>query len=258
MWADMLADGRVKRAEIGFMPWLGVIVGQKDTHANGETDDTVYALNAPSRTFDLVANAFDDAYYPEIVTVAGCNTCHDALATTFHSPDRGGSLKICRLCHVPSSGGSHLEMQSRSIDSYVHAIHSFQAFDPGDIDMTDPVEKVRYEHHIEHTYPNFSITNCESCHTAGSYNVPDQSKSLPGVLSKADTLPGGRNIGAVPSYITGPATRACGACHRAHMINEDNAGGLAAFNQHTRSNGYLLEAVTGLYDMVVAEIMGIF
>jgi hypothetical protein len=126
MWADMIADGTVKRAEIAVLPYLGKVVGQVDSHDNGETNDTVYAVNAPSRTFDLRTLAFDDGYYDPIVKVGtGCNTCHDALATTFHSPDRGGNIVVCRLCHVPSSGGSHLEMQSRSIDSYVHAIHLF-------------------------------------------------------------------------------------------------------------------------------------
>ena len=230
MWADMIADGSVKRAEIAVMPSLA-------------KDDTTVALNAPSRTFDLLANAFDDGFYKAIVKVAdGCNTCHDALATTFHSPDRGGNIVVCRLCHVTTSGGSHLEMQSRSIDSYVHAIHSFQAFDIGDVNFADPVAAMRYDLHIEHEYPNFTITNCESCHNEGAFEVPDQSKSLPGLLSKSDSVQNwDRNIGTVPGYVTGPASRACGSCHRARMINEDEAGELVSFNQHTKQGGYLIE-----------------
>jgi hypothetical protein len=38
----------------------------------------------------------------------------------------------------------------------------------------------------------------------------------------------------VPAYVTGPATKACGGCHRAQMINEDQAGGLAVLLQHFR------------------------
>ena len=30
----------------------------------------------------------------------------------------------------------------------------------------------------------------------------------------------------MPSYVSGPATRACGGCHRAHYINEDDCPGL--------------------------------
>ncbi len=110
-------------------------------------DDLMLALNAPSRTFDLGKNDFDDEFYSPIVKVVdGCNDCHEALATTFHSPDRGGNVVVCRMCHIVKSGASHLEMQSRSIDSYVHAIHMSQQFDVGDIDFADPVQadKVQY------------------------------------------------------------------------------------------------------------------
>jgi len=231
MWADMIADGSVKRAEIAVMPRLE------------DADGVRLALNSPSRTFDLRTNAFDDGFYSPIVKVAdGCNACHDALATTFHSPDRGGNIVTCRLCHITKSGGSHLEMQSRSIDSYVHAIHSFQAFDIGDVNFADPVEAMRYDLHVEHVYPNFTIKNCESCHNEGAFEVPDQSRSLPGLLSRSDSVESwDRNIGNVPSYITGPGSRACGSCHRARLINEDEAGELVSLNQHTKQGGYLIE-----------------
>ena len=61
------------------------------------------------------------------------------------------------MCHITKSGGSHLEMQSRSIDSYVHAIHSGQAFDVADIDFKDPVQALKYEHHISMPYPTHAI-----------------------------------------------------------------------------------------------------
>ncbi len=229
MWADMIADGTIKRAEISVLPALA------------DTDDEIVALNAPSRTFDLVANTFDDDFYSDIVDVEeGCNSCHDALATTFHSGNRGGNIKVCRTCHVTLSRGSHLELQSRSIDSYIHAIHSFQAFDPGDIDFENEVLAAKYELHVEHTIPMFTIKNCEACHTEGTYEVPDQTKSLPGALSGTDSVED-RNIGDYPIYITGPASRACGGCHRADLINEDAASELASFFQHTAQGGYLIE-----------------
>ncbi len=250
-WADLIADGTVKRVEIAVMPTL--------VDANGVT----LALNAPSRTFDLGANAFADDFYSPIVKVAdGCNNCHDALATTFHTPDRGGNVVVCRMCHITKSGGSHLEMQSRSIDSYVHAIHSGQAFDIGDIDFADPVQALHYEHHIEFPYPTHGITNCESCHEADAYNVPDQTKSLPGLLSASSELSGrDRKIGTIPSVVTGPASRACGGCHRATLINEDAAGELVPFNQHTKQGGYLIDARKDASDIlmdVIDQIMAMF
>ena len=88
--------------------------------------------------------------------------------------------------------------------------------------------------------------------------MPSQGASLPGLLSAADEWATDRNIGAVPSYITGPATRACGACHRTHAIKEDDGNKLVALNQHMGSNGYLLENVDGLLDLVIMHVMSLF
>jgi OmcA/MtrC family decaheme c-type cytochrome len=241
-WADLITDNTVKRVEIAVIPELEDAAGD------------VVSLNAPSRTFDLATNDFDDDFYSPIVKLEdGCNNCHDALATNYHSPDRGGSIVVCRMCHITKSRGSHLEMQSRSLDSYIHSIHEMQPFDIGDMNFTDPVEELMYEHHIGFPYPTHDIQNCESCHIEGTYNVPDQSMSLPGVLSASDSPLEGwdRNIGEVPLYITGPASRACGSCHRAAMINEDDVNELVSFNQHVRMGGYLIEAP----DDYTADIM---
>ena len=87
---------------------------------------------------------------------------------------------------------------------------------------------------------------------------PDQSKSLPGLLSATDVVKD-RAITDVPSFVTGPATRACGGCHRAVLINEDNANGLALFNRHTTQYGYMVEAgekplvtLGGVFDQIMA------
>jgi OmcA/MtrC family decaheme c-type cytochrome len=250
-WASMISDGTVKRVEIAVIPTLV------------DANEVTLALDAPSRTFDLGANAFSDGFYGPIVDVAGgCENCHDALATNYHSPDRGGNIVVCRMCHITKSGGSHLEMESRSIDSYVHAIHSGQAFDIGDIDFSDPVQALHYQEHVEFPYPTHGITDCESCHVADTNNVPDQSASLPGLLSASDTVTGwDRNIGEIPSYVTGPASRACGGCHRATLINEDNAGELAVFNVHTQQGGYLVDAgddPSGTLGTIIDQIMAIF
>jgi hypothetical protein len=67
-----------------------------------------------------------------------------------------------------------------------------------------------------------------------------------------------RNIGDVPSFVTGPGARACGGCHRADIIAADDAGALGAFNQHTKANGYLVEDDEGVYEAVVERIMSLF
>jgi hypothetical protein len=63
---------------------------------------------------------------------------------------------------------------------------------------------------------------------------------MPGVLSKSYTI-SDRAIGTLPEYVTGPASRACGGCHRADFINADNAGELASFLAHTDAFGTLVE-----------------
>ncbi|MFY3744753.1 multiheme c-type cytochrome [Anaeromyxobacter sp. Red801] len=255
-WASMVADGTVKKVQVAVLPAVGLNQAQPVS-----TTNPAIAIAGATATVDLVGNAIVPAAYgTAIVDTAKCNKCHEALGTTFHSPSYGSATVVaCRTCHTVRDGGSHLEMQSRSIDSYVHAIHSMQPFDIQSIDFSDPVASMRYDHHVESTYPNFTILNCESCHNPNTYEVPDQFRTLPGVLSAARTLTGkDRNIGAVPSYVTGPASRACGSCHRAEMINEDLAGDLASFNAHTATFGFAIENGTGVFDEAVAKIMAIF
>ena len=226
----MIADGVIKTGIVTIAPRYEL------------ADGTDVGLDAVIMNFDVsdgseVADYFTGAN--ATIDNAKCEACHDKLAVTFHGGSGRSTVEACRNCHVTTSGGSHLEMASRSIDSYVHAIHSFQPFDIGDVDFTDPVEAMRYEHHVHATFPNFTITNCEACHTAGVYNVPDQAKSLPGLLAGSDAVDG-RGL-TIPEYVTGPASRACGACHRAEFINHDEFGALAAFNAHTEMGGTLVE-----------------
>ena len=244
----LIANGDVKMAEIGITPEL-------------ELGGTDVVLTAVSETFDLggsilVADYFQGAN--ATVDINKCNVCHDSLASSFHDGSgRGGDgVQVCKNCHTTTFPGSHLEMASRSIESYVHAIHSFQDFDVGDTFETfDPVLAKRYDQHTKHVFPNFTIRRCEACHMEGTYNVPDQTQSMPGVLAASDDVAtwyelvgglavedtAGRNIGTVPELVTGPASRACGGCHRARDINDDLAGNIASFNAHTAAGGTLEE-----------------
>ena len=245
----LIADGVIKTGAITIAPRYTTAAG------------VGVGLDAVIMNFDVadgteVADYFTDG--AATVDNAKCEACHDKLAVTFHGGSGRSTVEACRNCHVTTSGGSHLEMQSRSIDSYVHAVHSFQPFDIGDVDFTDPVEAMRYEHHAHATFPNFTITNCEACHTAGVYNVPDQAKSLPGLLAKSDSVDG-RGL-TVPEYVTGPASRACGGCHRADLLNENEFGALAAFNAHTEMGGTLVvndEDDVVLYG-IIDKIMAMF
>lgn len=266
-----IASGVIKKAEVMVLPSL--------ENADGD----VVGLNAVSKTVDVTAdgtNAFVSDYFQgdsALVKVekvdlgkgeSGCNSCHDQLAVTFHSGNRGGNIVVCRSCHVVTSGGSHLEGQSRSIDSYVHAIHRFQAFDVDNIDFNDAVEAAKYEEHTEFLFPDFAAINCERCHTEeravdnmarGTFDIPDQSKSMPGLLSATDELPG-FNINATPEVVVGPAARACGGCHRAQFIKEDNVGGYVTFNEHAKRFGYRVENDDddNMLYTIISYIMGLF
>jgi OmcA/MtrC family decaheme c-type cytochrome len=271
-WASLISSGAVKRVEISVLPKIQIQVGIDNTKTPPAPIMKSVAVNAPSKTLNLGTSAFESAFFGNaIVDVAKCNKCHDALATTFHGAERGGNVVVCRTCHTGLNPGAHLEMQSRSIDSYVHAAHSFQQFDINKVDFSDPVAKLKYGLRIEATYPMFTRMNCESCHVTSSltnpalkvtdasyyptYGAPDNSKSLPGVLSGSQTIMSVNNvitwdraIGSIPAYVTGPGSRACGGCHRANMINEDDASTLLGFYQHTgnQTGGYMVPVGTQL------------
>lgn len=227
-WADKLSDGTVNRVAIGVMPKLVI-------------NELPVAVDGLAVDFNLKANAIDKTN-PPVTSAERCEDCHGALATEFHSPEYGGSIELCAMCHVTKTGGSHLEMQSRSLDSYVHAIHSGQPFDTDEIDFSNPVEKMHYEHHVEFPYPKHG-TDCESCHLPGQHNLGDPAKYLPSLLSASNENESwGRKLDAEPAMVVGPATRVCGSCHKTRAINEDSNLKMELFKQHVLQNGYMIDA----------------
>jgi hypothetical protein len=84
---------------------------------------------------------------------------------------------------------------------------------------------------------------------------------MPGLLSGSYTLKNtDRAIGTVPPYVSGAGSRACAGCHKAELINEDDAGDLASLNSHLATNGILIDNTSPnsyLYG-ILDKIMGIF
>jgi hypothetical protein len=245
-YAAAIAAGQVKRIEIIIMP----VVGQDATAAVSATNLAVAAVGA-TQTVDVTQTNTDltlgrpDAngnpvWYKGIVDPKKCQACHDSLGTFWwHSPRNGSAGVVgCRVCHIVTSGAGFFEMQSRSIDSFLHAAHQMEigsvkgAFDP-----SNPVSTIQYEKHVEGNFPNFAgPLNCEACHYPGTYNPPDQSKSLPSLISQL--TPGlDRPLGTFAAEIVGPGARACGGCHRAQAINELDGNKLREFVAHVNMFG---------------------
>jgi OmcA/MtrC family decaheme c-type cytochrome len=236
-WANIINSGQVKRVEVAFLPSVGL-----DPTQLASTTNPPIAVAGKTQTIKIgTTTASAKVAATKIVDPVLCVACHDELGITFHNPNYGSAgVVACRICHFAGVGGSHLEMQSRSIDSYLHAVHSMQFFDINTIDPNDVVSNMRYNDHVDANYPNFAgPLNCESCHVSGTYDVPDQKKSLPGILSKSSNFMGNpvRPIPAQASVTVGPASRACGGCHRAQAINEGDGAKLAAFYGHMSDFG---------------------
>jgi OmcA/MtrC family decaheme c-type cytochrome len=270
-WATMLAS-TVTRFEVA------VLAKVKDPAAN------VLVTNAPSKTFWVGSGTLSTETKPAIVAEASCNKCHEAMA--FHYPEASGNIVVCRLCHNVRTGAAHLEMQSRNIDSYVHAIHEFQGFDIQGVDFTNKLKAMRFYKQQNDGFPNGGVVNCRACHVARppgqpvSYDPPANDASLPSIQSVAANIavrqgwkPGSTrppytpptftqvtsNIGPIPSFVTGAGSRACGGCHRAYPIKSNKGAALAAFDEHVNTMGFLIpSAGATTLDAAIRDVMVFF
>ena len=182
------------------------------------------AVDAVTMDIDLATGTNAERVSP--VDNANCNTCHDHIL--MHKGDTHGHTTVgnenaCVFCHNTSSAAGHYDQQSRSIDSYVHAVHVF------------PTE--------EFIFPTFTTEDCEACHKPGTYNVPDQTEWIGSVIG-----------GPEGNVTVGPASRACGSCHRAQDIKESATGALDSLNQHTKQFGYRVPTADAPYTDVINAI----
>jgi OmcA/MtrC family decaheme c-type cytochrome len=237
------ANGDSTKMELAFLPAV--------TLADGVTS---IAISGISATIDLTVNGpgtpVANQVGKNIVSTAGCNKCHEALGTEFHSPNYGSAGVVgCRVCHSIQNASSHLERQARNIDAFIHAAHSFEKMDLNGnsrsgipaINFLDPTEYMfRWEEHVDSVYPNFSIQNCQSCHNAGTYDVPNPKASLPGLISgSTDAIASWptRSVTGLKATVTDAASRACVSCHRVPALKEGNIGELNALEAHATTFG---------------------
>lgn len=165
-----------------------------------------------------------------VVANAKCDACHDSIVIHTNSSyghTAVGNVNACIFCHNTSSA-AHVDQQGRSIDSYLHSIHTFQ---------TEP----------EFIFPMFTTTACEACHTAGNYDAPSQ----------ADWSGSSINSGSSDPVTVGPASRACGSCHRAQAIKDADTDKLDGVNGHTQTNGYRVPASVSPFVDVMNQIFSL-
>jgi len=117
-----------------------------------------------------------------------CNACHKQLQ--FHGSNRNGNYAICLNCHNADLGRGG---EGFALGRMVHAIHSASTtFNGGEFE------------HV--TFPQ-SVANCDTCHVAGSYDVPRTTARAISIDGGADSL------SWLDDPATTPAAANCGACH---------------------------------------------
>lgn len=134
------------------------------------------------------------------VTLAQCNTCHDAL--TLHGGQRN-TTEECVICHNPTGNDSAFrpasagQPESISLQRMVHRIHSGNQMTQ---DFTVYGFNNSKNNFNEVTFPG-DRRNCAKCHTSTAYTLPLQ--------------PGIANVTTLRDYFSsqGPATAACLGCH---------------------------------------------
>ena len=255
----LISSGKVSKVEVTLLPNLTVKVDGADLAVAAEGAHSAYTITKGDGALTAVPNYFSGTN--AIVKEDSCNKCHDTLGTTFHNPSYGSDVQNCRNCHVPTSGGSHLEMQSRSIDSYAHAIHRFQWFDAGcpngpnkpaegttpavtncSTDLTDPVVAARYSEHTRAMWPLFTLNACQGCHATGKFEKVLDTNSIPALLSAAYVNKTSTwKRGPQNAMVVGPADKACVSCHRAAAINADNTEALEDLNAHMVGQSYMID-----------------
>jgi OmcA/MtrC family decaheme c-type cytochrome len=184
---------------------------------NGE-DASVKSVTADFNFDNTTVTPSDD-----IANNSGCNTCHDNILMhegDSHGHTTVGEVKACKICHNPSGASGHFAQQSKSFKDYVHLLHAGQP-------AAGETEGI--------AYPG-NLRNCAACHDADKYAVPDQTKSLGGVVSGFYDATTGKLSGK--NNITGPAAIACGGCHKAILFEEGGEDAVTAFNAHTKTMGY--------------------
>ena len=192
-----------------------------------------------------------------VVQNSKCLACHESLE--LHGGNRVSEVAVCAMCHNPnlSSGGRTslpanvsaavaalvgsdpllFPEEPQNLRDLVHAAHA-SAF------REEPFEFVRYRSNnayyfdfSEITYPGI-LNRCETCHAAGTYELPLEGGLLPATMrtttgdpneDRAAVTAARDNVPNATDMINSPISGSCYACHdswlsAAHM--EQNGGAI--------------------------------
>jgi OmcA/MtrC family decaheme c-type cytochrome len=211
----------------------------KDVSDDGSGDVRTVPVTFALESFSIDETDGSVSARREVVDIDKCNVCH--LYKSNHGANRNNDTQGCVGCHNPrntdrrvreirENNGSSLPNDGKreeSIDfkTMVHAIHAAGM-------RENPIEVVGFggfsihefsEEHVQ--YPG-RLSNCETCHEDGSYQLP-----LASTVQATTIDTGADRADPADDIMITAASAVCSSCHdsgvsQAHM--EQNGGDFSA------------------------------
>jgi OmcA/MtrC family decaheme c-type cytochrome len=211
---------------------------------------TVYSMNI-SGVAAMKGVDGADTLKRTIVDTELCNTCHERVG--FHSnAGRWAEARYCATCHNPEVSSSNLyagpktvgtetyqvKQQSNNFKDMIHSIHAGAIREEQNPD--DPFNFIRGNpaggsgqgiNIFQNVVYPAQISDCKSCHVAGTYGMPSNASYAWSVFNAEFAL--GATQGAFNPTLSqrwSPSTAACGSCHnsasaKAHFTTFTVPGG---------------------------------
>ncbi len=201
-----------------------------------------YVAINPVKAYFRVEGGVDGSYVLKAgADLASCNGCHKDLAV--HTEGNAGSAHAskdfaqCTSCHNATRTSFYAGVPG-DLKYHVHSFHAFGSHRSGDA-----------------TFPG-KLNNCESCHTKGQYNLPNQQNERPSlVATTADNKQ--------PKFFS-PTLVVCASCHLTSplgLVKPDSPVAGDEWATHMKNNGAIfgaetIEAATGVEQCASCHAVG--